>query len=641
MGICLDTEQNNEEFETGDEHSRQESAWPATPTGAAFPMQNSSHVKFEPPSVPVIFVLGGPGSGKVTHCDTLAQERRGVAHVNMTDLLQQYAIGNDMQDFGTLSSKTVTEVLMLEMKMAPTAKTYLVSGYPRSMRDVAEYSDKIQTISGVVLVSWRQRVLERQIEYGARLGHVVLSLARMELNNFYKNVIPVADYFDQSNMLIAVNGERNPEEVYKDFRAAVLQILGAVEDQNMNGVGIGPHVIPGEIVGVEPVPTRNNNGHMMTQDVDIDDESLPSTVAPTVPTVPVRVEPVPKMTALPKVPQFPNAMPVNSNVERVVSPKPEVIRVRGTTTIPPTLWVVGGPGSNKAALCERSVLQRDGWTHFSLGQRLRALADAGGGPASDGAIARTAVSGGELVPKDLVTKMIIAAVNDAARSGHGIVLDGYPRDLEQMEEFENEFKITPRMVLLDCSKLQLGRGRRDDSVAAFRRRLEVFRELSLPMLKSLDQQHRLVIVDGDTDSSDVQMEFTRVLLEEMEKAEAIAAIPRPESAHTYTQTQVTNNKDGTAVQQFAHTVSRIGAGIANGVPRNGGLPNGSLPNGTLPNGTLSNGNIGNGFIGMANNKVKPMLNSVAKVPTVSQMTHDQVRRLYEQSSGEIPMNTHI
>ncbi|XP_063375827.1 adenylate kinase isoenzyme 1-like [Cydia fagiglandana] len=107
-------------------------------------MQNSSHVKFEPPSVPVIFILGGPGSGKVTHCDNLMQERRGLVHVNMTDLLQQYAIGNDMQDFGTLSSKTVTEVLMLEMKMAPTAKTYLVSGYPRSMRDVAEYSDKVR-----------------------------------------------------------------------------------------------------------------------------------------------------------------------------------------------------------------------------------------------------------------------------------------------------------------------------------------------------------------------------------------------------------------------------------------------------------------------------------------------------------------
>lgn len=50
----------------------------------------------------------------------------------------------DMQDFSQLSSKTVTEVLMLEIKMAPAAKAYLISGYPRSMRDVVEYSEKVQ-----------------------------------------------------------------------------------------------------------------------------------------------------------------------------------------------------------------------------------------------------------------------------------------------------------------------------------------------------------------------------------------------------------------------------------------------------------------------------------------------------------------
>lgn len=51
-----------------------------------------------------------------------------------------------MPDFGMLSSKTVTEVLMLEMKMSPNAKTYLVSGYPRNMRDVVEYSEKVSLL---------------------------------------------------------------------------------------------------------------------------------------------------------------------------------------------------------------------------------------------------------------------------------------------------------------------------------------------------------------------------------------------------------------------------------------------------------------------------------------------------------------
>lgn len=57
----------------------------------------------------------------------------------------------------------------------------------------------------MILITWRQKVLEKQIDYGAKLGQVVLSLAKMELNNFYKNVMPVAEYFDQSNMLVSVS----------------------------------------------------------------------------------------------------------------------------------------------------------------------------------------------------------------------------------------------------------------------------------------------------------------------------------------------------------------------------------------------------------------------------------------------------
>lgn len=57
----------------------------------------------------------------------------------------------------------------------------------------------------MILIAWRQSLLERQIDYGAKLGHVILSLARMELANFYQNVTPVTDFFDQRGMLIAVS----------------------------------------------------------------------------------------------------------------------------------------------------------------------------------------------------------------------------------------------------------------------------------------------------------------------------------------------------------------------------------------------------------------------------------------------------
>lgn len=44
----------------------------------------------------ILWSAGGPGSGKVTHCDTLMEEKRGVTHINMMDLLHQHVISNGM-----------------------------------------------------------------------------------------------------------------------------------------------------------------------------------------------------------------------------------------------------------------------------------------------------------------------------------------------------------------------------------------------------------------------------------------------------------------------------------------------------------------------------------------------------------------
>uniref|UniRef100_A0A182MEY9 Adenylate kinase isoenzyme 5 n=1 Tax=Anopheles culicifacies TaxID=139723 RepID=A0A182MEY9_9DIPT len=515
MGICLDTEKNNTasdiedpDWKGGGPSTR--SAVVRTPKSAIAGMQNTGKVKFDPPKVPVIFVLGGPGSGKVTHCDTLMQERRGVTHINMMDLLQQYAIGNDMQDFSQLSSRTVTEVLMLEMKMSPAAKTYLVSGYPRSMRDVVEYSEKIQVINGVILISWRQAILQKQIDYGAKLGHVVLSLAKMELENFFKNVMPVADYFDQSDMLIAINGERSPSEVYKDFRTAVLDILGAQENQEalLNGVAANG---ARQANAADQMTRPTSHGLLHRQQSR---SSLHQTTGET------------------------------ATLGGYGEASPERFRRRGSMP-PPIIWVIGGPGSNKASLCLKAMGINPGWGHFSVGRSLRAVAESGPRVGSDNYAVKEAITAGEMVPKKSLDALIQGQLMQLADK-RGVIIDGYPRDMEQVTEFEQKYNQKPPIILLDCSKLQLGRGRLDDTVSSFRRRLELFRELTLPMLKEMDTAGRLTIVssaicwngsvysivaksknvldvracvrvDGDTDSPSVQREFERIVRVNMER----------------------------------------------------------------------------------------------------------------------------
>lgn len=474
MGICLDTDQQNgsQVFEDADARSagrwRGETGLLATPPNGRFTKQNVGPVKFEMPKVPVIFVLGGPGSGKVTHCDNLMQEKKGITHINMMDLLQQYALGNDMQDFGQLSSKTVSEVLMLEMKMSPEAKVFLVSGYPRNMRDVVEYAEKIKIVNGVILVSWRQEVLERQIDFGAQLGHVIIGLARMELHNFYKNVMPVVEYFDQSGMLYEVNGERNPNEVFVDFREAVMGILG--------------------------LPATTEDEKKVTQSLEAE----------------VKVER--REEAISRTPS-PKDQVV---VVEMTQPPPDIntkalkTAVKPRKGLPAFIWVIGGPGSNKAVLCSHAVQDMPGWVHVSIGGLLRAMA-------SSNATVSEAIVAGEMVSQDIVMQLVEQQVL-LNRDTDGIIIDGYPRDLNQVQEFENKFGQEPPLILLDCSKLQLGKGRLDDSVSAFRKRLELFREMSLPMLKTLDNENRLVIIDGDTDVPSVKEDFSQALYQLMRRA---------------------------------------------------------------------------------------------------------------------------
>ncbi|XP_045471426.1 adenylate kinase isoenzyme 5 [Harmonia axyridis] len=605
MGICLDTERadgtNDFEEETWTRNSPRN---PEDMTGGMQPVHNDSEVEFEVPNVPVIFVLGGPGSGKVTHCDNLMQENKGITHINMTDLLQQYAIGNDMKDFGLLSSKTVTEVLMLEMKMAVKAKTYIISGYPRNMRDVVEYSEKIQTVSGAVLISWRQKILERQIDYGAKLGQVVLSLARMELNNFYKNVIPVAEYFDQNGLLLTINGERHPSEVYSDFKSSLFRILGQQDN-----------------------PPVFSNGKVAP---------IPSDVSTELPT----------RQSFASIAQGKEAEREQTEVER---PKTQIISVNAnnaeaySTPVkngwPPVIWVIGGPGSNKAALCSQAA--RDtGWAHVSLGKFLRSAAEPPELPRSKEANRiKECITNGELVPLELVMKYVEANLSMNLMVP-GVILDGFPRDMQQVTEFEAKFKQKPTMVLLDCSKLQLGRGRLDDSVTAFRRRLEIFRQSSLPMLKTMDQIGRLTIVDGDTDNSSVQEDFRNViqgLVDYMKNDRKMEDVHSNGYTAFVPNGVVTNGHaippSDKPVETISQKVVNGAAHLSNGVAKevSNGVSNG-FANG-VPNG-IANG-VANGI---ANGIPKNMANGISKGMTngVAAIANGVANGISHQTNGYIP-----
>ncbi len=111
----------------------------------------------------------------------------------------------DLNETAGIPTSQVLHTLMESLQAKKDVYGYLVSGYPRHLRDVAVYSEKIGRIDGVILLNWTLVSLERQIEYGARLGEIDLEMAKVELRNFKKNVVPVAQYFDYKQLLYVVS----------------------------------------------------------------------------------------------------------------------------------------------------------------------------------------------------------------------------------------------------------------------------------------------------------------------------------------------------------------------------------------------------------------------------------------------------
>lgn len=151
------------------------------------------------------------------------------------------------------------------------------------------------------------------------------------------------------------------------------------------------------------------------------------------------------------------------------------------------IFVVGGPGSGKGTQCEK-IVAKYGYTHLSSGDLLRAEVKAG---SERGKKAAAIMEKGELVPLDMVLEMLKDAMIAKANESSGFLIDGYPRDVQQGQEFEK--KIAPPSLLLyidvkaeTMTKRLLKRaetsGRADDNEQTIKKRLETFYKATEPVI---------------------------------------------------------------------------------------------------------------------------------------------------------------
>lgn len=173
------------------------------------------------------------------------------------------------------------------------------------------------------------------------------------------------------------------------------------------------------------------------------------------------------------------------------------------------LIFMGPPGAGKGT---QAQLLAALWKipHISTGDILRACVVA---KTDLGQKAQSYMDRGELVPDELLMDIVQERMNQSdARAGW--ILDGFPRTVAQAAFFDKLLcevggggsssgkDCDLRAVNLDVpdnilvARL-LSRGRQDDNEETIRRRLQVYREQTEPLIEFYRNREQLVAVDGD------------------------------------------------------------------------------------------------------------------------------------------------
>lgn len=206
---------------------------------------------------------------------------------------------------------------------------------------------------------------------------------------------------------------------------------------------------------------------------------------------------------------------------------------------PEVAILLGGPASGKGTQA-KILAGRIGYTYFGTGDLLRAEVEKG---TELGKKFDRLMSKGALVPDDLTNPLVVAALNKI--KGKGIVLDGYPRNLDQAENLQDVFpdenflvlnikvsansllkRMTSRRICDKCGNIYTIksddektcsacggnlRKRTDDSPEVLKKRIVAYEELTKPIIAYYREKGLVKDIDGEPPIPEVTREIEKVI----------------------------------------------------------------------------------------------------------------------------------
>jgi adenylate kinase family enzyme len=194
----------------------------------------------------IVFVLGGPGSGKGTQCAKLAMEYN-LVHLSTGDLLREQVdkrteIGLTaaelMSQGQMVPSNVILDLLNQKIDQYLPCNGFLVDGFPRAIDQAHEFEKRIGPCRAVLAYKCNLDVLkERLLERGKSSGRVDDNITTIvkRFETFEKQSLPVINYYLEQGKCLLIASDRSVDNVYQDSKRVF-----ATRDANIVFVLGGP-----------------------------------------------------------------------------------------------------------------------------------------------------------------------------------------------------------------------------------------------------------------------------------------------------------------------------------------------------------------------------------------------------------------
>ncbi|XP_038601583.1 adenylate kinase isoenzyme 1 isoform X1 [Tachyglossus aculeatus] len=400
---------------------------------------------FDPgqPRPKIVFVIGGPGSGKGTQSGKMAT-RFGFICVSVGEILRQQMLHHAPSDRkweliahiitnGELApSETTIEELKQQFIQHQDARGFVVDGFPREIGQALTFEEQIGSPDLVVFLScssqrFRQRLEKRASQQGRPDDNSRAIQRRVE--TFKQNISLITKYYQEKGTIERFDADREEEDIFRDISSMVEERL-----------------YPRQL---DPTGYSRTAALEAEQEEEEEEEE--------------------------------------EDGQSEGFRWPDLSRMAEKLKKSKIIFVVGGPGSGKGTQCEK-IVEKYGYTHLSTGDLLRDEVNSG---SERGKKLSAIMEKGELVPLDTVLDMLRDAMVAKADVSQGFLIDGYPREVKQGEEFERRIGSPCLLLYVDAGSetmvkrlLKRGEtsGRVDDNEETIKKRLDTYYKATEPVI---------------------------------------------------------------------------------------------------------------------------------------------------------------